>query len=330
MKHKVYLLLFISILISAPGFGQNLVNNPGFENITGSCSFAGYSSLIDWYNPDPIDSCSTPDWFATCVSSPFTQAPNSQMGYQQPHGGNSYAGFISYDQSSSSYREYVEGSLSAALVSGQSYKATIYLSLANSSHFSINHLGIYFSNTQVTTTAYNCPELYPLAYTPQVDSTFTITDTANWVELSWHYIATGGERYLTIGNFHNDAATTATAVPHAFSFTPFAYYFIDDVSVVQDTTGDTTLPESINVMNIARPVLSVYPSPTKQYVKVEMNTKETMQYISIINSLGAVVYERRGNTSKETIELEGIAAGIYTVRVKTAAGVRVRKLEVLK
>src|ERR1044072_9941889 len=123
MRNKFYIALILSMFLITPVFAQNGVNNPGFENVNANCSGltgAGYVNLIDWYNPDPTDTCSTPDWFATCLNAIFpTHAPNSQMGYQAPHGGNAYAGFISYDQSTASYREYVEGSLSAPLVAAQ-------------------------------------------------------------------------------------------------------------------------------------------------------------------------------------------------------------------
>jgi len=331
---KIYIAL-LSMFFAIPAFAQNLVNNPGFENVNANCSGltgAGYVNLTDWYNPDPTDTCSTPDWFATCLNAIFpTHAPNSQMGYQVPHGGNAYAGFISYDQSSASYREYVEGSLSAPLVAAQKYKVSLFLSLANSSHFSVNHFGIYFSNAQNSFATSHCVSVNPLPNTPQIDSNFTITDTTNWVELKWTYTATGGEQYFTIGNFYNNANTTATAVPHGFSFTPFAYYFIDDVSIEPDSAKvDTTGPESISSVNYNNAALSIYPSPASNYITVAHNAGKTITEISIINSIGSLVYKQAINSSKETIHLDGMANGIYTIRVRTAEGILVRKLEILK
>ena len=131
---KIYLLLmFLSL-----GFlttGQNLVLNPSFETYTGSCGFAGYASLVNWYNPSPppIDSCSSPDWYVTCGGTPFNQAPNANFGYQVPHTGNAFAAFILKDNSTANYREYVEGKFSTPLVAGQTYCVSFYISLGNKS-----------------------------------------------------------------------------------------------------------------------------------------------------------------------------------------------------
>lgn len=335
MRRSLYVIL-ISMFACLQGQGQNLVNNPGFENVNANCASltgAGYVNLADWYNPDPTDTCSTPDWFATCLNAIFpTHAPNSQLGYQVPHGGNAYAGFIAYDQSTASYREYVEGSLSAPLVAAQKYKVSFFLSLANGAHFSVNHLGVYFSNALNSFTTSHCVSVNPLTNTPQIDSTFTITDTTNWVALEWTYTASGGEQYFTIGNFHDNANTTATAVPHSItSFTPYAYYFIDDVSVLADTTTadttDTSNPEGIRNAYYNSQALSMYPNPARSYINIDC---QGMNEISFINNTGMVVYRRETNTGHENIDLGKLPKGIYMVRVRTTKGVIVRRLEVFK
>jgi hypothetical protein len=48
---------------------------------------------------------------------------------------------------------------------------------------------------------------------------------------SWTYTAVGGERYFTIGNFYNNANTTIVNVGPS-SLNPYAYYYIDDISIV--------------------------------------------------------------------------------------------------
>ncbi len=58
-----------------------------------------------------------------------------------------------------------------------------------------------------------------------------LRDSVNWGPISRVYTATGGERFLTLGNFHNDATTdTSRMNPGIYNN---SYYFIDDVSVVE-------------------------------------------------------------------------------------------------
>jgi gliding motility-associated-like protein len=62
-----------------------------------------------------------------------------------------------------------------------------------------------------------------------------IQDTNGWVRLQWDYVAAGGEQYFVIGNFFNNAGTNianhATGGGGMSLPMPFAYYFVDDVSV---------------------------------------------------------------------------------------------------
>lgn len=246
MKRLLAICLFLTgISLSA----QNLVMNPSFENVNTNCSGftgAGYLNLNNWYNPDLTDSCSTPDWFATCLSSFFpTHAPNSQMGNQAPRTGTAYAGFISSDATQAGYREYVEGELSSTLVAGQTYCVTFYYSLADNSTRSVNRLGVYFSNTKAQFGWNNCNSPAPLNFAPQLQMPTGVqyNDKTNWVQCQWNYVATGGEKYLTIGNFFTNANTTTSTMSGS---QPFAYYFVDDISVTPGVCVSCNLSASIS------------------------------------------------------------------------------------
>ena len=150
MKKILTLLIFLSAISL---WGQNLVLNPSFENVNVNCSGfggAGFTNLISWDNPDPTDTCSTPDWFSTCLSSFFpTAAPNSWLGTQAPRTGDAYAGIILYEALSDSYREYIEGTLASPLVAGTNYCVSFYVSLADTVPYAVNNIGVYFSPTFV-------------------------------------------------------------------------------------------------------------------------------------------------------------------------------------
>jgi len=62
-------------------------------------------------------------------------------------------------------------------------------------------------------------------------------------------IATGGEKYITIGNFSNDLQTSDTLIGNTV-FT-FAYYYIDDVSVYYCDT--IVVVDTLSIPNIFTP-----------------------------------------------------------------------------
>lgn len=242
-KSTILTLLWIfSSLLSA----QNLVLNPSFENVNVTCSGftgAGYSNLVNWDNPDPTDTCSTPDWFSTCLSSFFpTTVPASWLGYQMPRTGDAYAGIILYDATTNAYREYLEGTLASPLVAGQTYCVSFYISLADTVPYAVNSIGVHFSNSFVQFPVSHCVSHVPLPNTPQLQwAGATLTNDSTWTRIEWQYVATGGEQYFVIGNFNTNANTTVANTSGTGFFNPFAYYFIDDVSVTAGICCDASI-----------------------------------------------------------------------------------------
>ena len=220
---------------------QNLVVNPSFENTTTNCTgFGGEGFGTDltgtWNNANSnvgADSCSSPDLFSACNLF-FTSMPGSTLGYQYSRTGTRHAGLITYDATSSAYREYIQGHTTTPLVAGQTYCVSLYVSLPNTMPYATNNIGIYFSNLEYMRDA--CVSAL-INVTPQLNYTCgAITDTsANWFRIQWDYVATGGENYFTIGNFFNNGGTTVVNTGMAVFPNPFAYYYIDDVSIVANT-----------------------------------------------------------------------------------------------
>ena len=245
MKKNIYFLF--SLFISFGASAQNLVVNPSFENTSSNCAnFGGEGFFTDlngsWDNASNNpggDSCSSPDLFSACnliFGSPGpVHMPNSALGYQYSRTGTRHAGIITHE-SLDEYREYIQGRTSAPLVQGQSYCVSMYVSLGNSVLYASNNIGVYFGNTPYQRNP--CPGQTNSAIyvTPQLNySCNAITDTMNWVRLQWNYVASGGEQYFMIGNFFNNANTTIVSNPGGTFINPYAYYFIDDVSIVAST-----------------------------------------------------------------------------------------------
>ncbi len=121
--------------------------------------------------------------------------------------------------------------MDSILKPGKKYCVTYYLSLADTCIYGVSSLGVYFS---VDTPKYNGSGTDVLNYTPQVTnlSNNFILDKINWVPMTGEYTAVGGEQFITIGNFNDDANTvTQTAVGGT---QPWAYYYIDDVFVTPE------------------------------------------------------------------------------------------------
>ena len=111
-------------------------------------------------------------------------------------------------------------------------------------------LGVYFDDGSVSTPIYIYMGL--VAVTPQVYNTLQLlNDTVNWMKIEGSFIATGNEKYITIGNFFPDSLSDI-----GFFGTPTswgAYYYIDDVSVI-----DMSLPAYAGNDTLIQPGDSVF------------------------------------------------------------------------
>lgn len=244
-------------------YGQeNLVLNPSFEEIE-SCP-EGPSQLylaIDWNSANTdADSCSSPDLFATCNQLPFplpwltppVGVPDNILGSQPALTGENYAGIIVHEAMAlvgcdyvelGTFREYIQGRLSSPLVAGETYCVSFYVNLASDVKWGSDQMAMYLSPTEVQ---YNfCIEPHPLPLTPQLQYEGPpLLDTENWVQLSWDYIAEGGEQFFVIGNFSDNSNTPLYDV-NCGSMNPYAYYYIEDVSIISGYCGDPPPPGEI-------------------------------------------------------------------------------------
>ena len=241
MKKNIYLLFFL--FFTHQTFAQNLVVNPSFENTATNCgSFGGEGFFTDlngsWDNASNNalgDSCSSPDLFSDCnliFGNPApTNMPNSVLGYQVSRTGTRHAGIITHE-ALSEYREYIQGRTSAPLVAGQSYCVSMYVSLGDAVLYATNNMGIYFGNVPYERDPCPGTSNSGIYVTPQLNyDCAAITDTSNWVRLEWNYVASGGEQYFMIGNFFTNANTTIANNAGGTFINPYAYYYIDDVSI---------------------------------------------------------------------------------------------------
>lgn len=236
MKNQIlpriaYTLVFTFIFHFAQS--QNLVRNPGFENVLApSCNLtmdsAHFSSMVqDW----ALATQGTADLRTTLVGqnclTHCTSTHDKVHGRQPPYEGNVMVGLYTFSYSGGGdYREYVEVELQSAMQVGETYYCEMHVSRAENFAMSSNNIGMYFSDQRVYQGNYQF-----INVTPQINYDKVITDTNGWVKVSGEIVATSPLKFLTIGNFFSNADTKTELLPDPTGKSSAAYYFVDVVIV---------------------------------------------------------------------------------------------------
>ncbi len=305
-----FLLLFLLPLSLC---GQiNLVPNPSFED-TVACPVTGWiNNATQWYNPTNY----SPDYYNECV--PYSQSncfsvPNNSYGNQPAKSGNAYAGIVTaFMGSSNSLREYIQTQLIDTLTGGKKYYLRYYVCLSDSSPYAVNNIGAYFSNNSIGST-----DNFVLPYTPQVDNNAFLNPLAIrnvWIAVQDSFIAQGGERYLTIGNFHNDL-NTDTTTDNVNTSQQYGYYFIDDITLDTSNNFSTSIqPQQIELGNIL-----IFPNPAGGSIFIHMDKIVNGDY-ELIDAYGNSILKQSfimlDNTDIQ-INCEDLNNGIYILRILT-------------
>ncbi len=222
---------------------KNLVFNPSFEEHSlcpQRIDALGYLRGVDaWWQPTKGSS----DYFHTCGGRECL-TPRNKMGNQAPHSGEAYCGIYC---SKENYREYLQTELKEPLIQGRRYHVSYWVSLAEKSPHAVATLGALLTPDRIADstweilkvrefTALNRQQRQVIAthYQPQVvnDPERVLAMTKEWQEVSGEFVAQGGEKYLTIGNFYSFNHSNVNDIGNPYAVLQGAYYYIDDVSVV--------------------------------------------------------------------------------------------------
>jgi hypothetical protein len=267
MKRIFFIFYFLFFIFYCQS--QNLVPNYSFEFHT-SCPNAGGQINFSppWYSP----TAATPDYFNVCGISGLG-IPLNIWGYQYPETGYGYGEVAVYGGSTSaSFREYIQVQLIDSLIVDHEYCVNFFVSSCGINGYSnsytpitITEIGLLFSNNAIITN-----NTLPLPYTPQISSPAGVflSDTAQWMEISGTYTALGGERFITIGNFKNDASTDTMQLLNN-GLDPQGYYYVDDVSIILCDTAN-----SINEYKRDFGV-KLYPNPNNGEMTLEYSLNES-------------------------------------------------------
>jgi gliding motility-associated-like protein len=223
------------------GHAQNLVPNCEFEDNTGCPNGQGQLSKCRYWN-SPGGGTGTPDYVHSCNSGNFS-VPFNQWGNQAARSGNAYAHIIAYYPSQGNFSEYIQIALACEMLAGESYEVSFFVSLSDQSHYAIDGIGAFLSDTPLVQSLNDFIDINgaPYVSTPPGD----VLDNKNgWTKVGGTYSAVGGEKYLCIGNFTPVSNLTIEDLANGNTF--IASYYVEDVGVTSlvpliDLGSDTTI-----------------------------------------------------------------------------------------
>lgn len=291
-------------LVTDMSFAQtNLVPNGDFEQYS-FCPNSGDLIIraIPWLNP----TTTSPDYFNECNTlqgNGLIGVPNNYLGNESGHSGVGYAGIVT----GIGGREYIEIQLTEVLDTNKKYRVEFYVSLSDSCWSSCNSFGVYFSNVIVTS------NLAILPYVPQINnrSTNLLNNKHGWTLVSDTFTASGGESFLTIGNFTPDSLIDTTYVGNGGGMSPpyLIYYYIDDVSVVMDSL--TSIPE----FDKSEIDVTILPNPFNDKLQIIDNRiKKYPIKLMLYNLLGEKLLEDTF-TEIKNLETSALPSGVYFVKI---------------
>ncbi|MHB8260678.1 MAG: OmpA family protein [Bacteroidia bacterium] len=212
-KAAHFSLLIVSYLISQVCSSQTLVNktlipNGSFENYRKKSD--NLKVAIPWKPVSSVD---------------YLQAPlsNDTSICKGARTGECYVGL----RLQKKYKEFIEVKLSESLKRGNYYQFECYLRLAFWSNAVLKSFGVYISKGGMVSVTY-----------PEKDCVLDTVNTKTglnggycWFRVKGIYKASGGEKYVTIGNFSPKLKEDMLKINPLSAGFKEAYYFVDDVSL---------------------------------------------------------------------------------------------------
>ena len=233
--------LFIFSIRTIAQSPYNLVPNYSFE-LTTNCAVS-VGGADNWVSNTHLSYLQY-SYFNECTNKPCCKVPYTTNGdeFQNAKTGIAYAGmWFSYNDGKD-LRIYLQTQLMDTLKANHCYYIEFFVNLFKIAKYANNNIALLVGDTAIW---YN--NINPAFANPQIlqYKNPCITDTVNWVRVGGIYTAHGGEKYITIGNFTDDAHTDTIRIGGHYS----SSYNLDDVSVIPldsmqlkaDAGRDTTI-----------------------------------------------------------------------------------------
>lgn len=296
---RLTVLCFCLTAMHACLYSQNLVPNSNLEDSV-QCP-ATFSQIIYcryWFSPN----AGTPDYFHTCNSisgNGYVSVPTNGLGAQSALSGFAYVGIGSNIKGN--VREYLCVRLTDSLEPQGKYCISFFWSLAGNSFAASNSLGVTFLSDSVYVTN---ADAY---FFSSMVSDSVLSDTSQWHELRFNYLAVGGEKYLLIGILQPDSLLQYQWLGTDTVSSSLSYYYIDDVSVWNCDTPATVYPQ-----------ITFFPNPSNGNFSITGNFPLGSE-LKIYNVLGQQVSNTirlpEGNQNVPIYSF--LAAGVYCCRIES-------------
>jgi hypothetical protein len=331
--NKWLALIFISLTLTFKVSGQNTLFHTSFEvDASSQCRFAsnyysyGFDSTVfENFYQEIFTSLNSLDIYCNCdsielngdMADALFSIPNNRLGHQYPYTGQNYMGLVTFTKSSANtqYREWLGISLPVKLVANNYYKIEYYTSLADTSKLITAPPQIYFSNDSINlgltgnindfTLNFYIDENYLALPNPEL-----FTDSINWLKETILYLAHGGEEYLYLGNFKNNANTPYdTTIHYDIQQSNYAYFYIDDLTVYE---LDSTVSTGENIID----KIKIYPNPAQDYLVVDGGELTAVQ-VELFDISGRKLLQQKVSTNQEQVDVSGLANGVYIAVVRS-------------
>jgi hypothetical protein len=304
MLLKKDLSLLTLLLACTVSMAQNLVPNPSFEDTVSCPTNLNQVNRAQGWSAYRL----TPDYFNSCaVNGGPSGVPLNQFDFQYSRTGNAHAGFFGFT-TSGNYREYIGIQLQQALIPGNTYAVSMYVNRVGNTtgqqkNIACNKLGMRFS-----TVPYSASNPAPISNFAHVYTDSILTDTMNWMLVSGDFMADSAYSFISIGNFFTD---NMTAYIRFDSTASAAYYFVDDVSVIDaETNGIAEHP---------LPGVHVFPSPFDGELEVVCRGTEPMEISLFDVSSRMILHQTFAGTTRLNTDL--LPRGIYLYELRTKDGI---------
>jgi outer membrane protein OmpA-like peptidoglycan-associated protein len=263
MKKIVFSLIAISTLLFSSAQDVNeMVNNGSFEQLEGKIKKAGSIQVaVSWVSPTKTQA----DLFSSKVKEGYS-VPNNPKGKEDAYDGDNYVGIKTFSYGDKEARTYISSKLKTPMRKDFKYCVKFYVSLAEGSKYAADNIAANFSKKQ-----------WSIQEDKSIMGESHVMDVNNkifnaqfgWDQICGVYTATGGERFITIGNFTSNGDTESERMkpPKGYSgqLMISSYYYLDNISVklIEDESECDCKTDSEEETSIVYAVSPVTPDGMK-------------------------------------------------------------------
>jgi OmpA-OmpF porin, OOP family len=216
MRGLMFVFLF-SFCIHSVLYSQNLVPNPGFEDLRNK-----RPSMFPWQMVNTID------YFVYHESMEGkifrTKIKDKNFKLRKPRSGVAYVGLRVWPR----YSEFLIVELPQPLEAGKQYYFEMFLAFSPHANAYLRSIGVSFYSFKPPYAQKNIVAEFP----PQLEifNYYGIIDTTDWFKVAGVFTANGEERFMTIGNFSKNNSDKFKRKKFSLRKRE-AYYYIDDIAL---------------------------------------------------------------------------------------------------